>query len=179
MKQWIYLPAGPAIWGLNFKGIPTGSGHFQDSINNSKFLWPKKINSQTVNPLVFGFFKDKLGIKDVWIVDRMVGFPEPFFIGDHINRSGVNFLTGNTFSGAWPIFPDSSRIYTVPEGKDGKVIISVGPQRFSEAGKVNSYPVCEWTGLIVPVWSYIGVTVTAAALPTGTDLLLFLKNETL
>jgi hypothetical protein len=177
MNSLIYLPAGPEGWNLDLNKQPIGPNHFRSRSKPFSFLWPETINRENISPQVFRILKDRLTIDTIWLADQARGIKSPVYVSDHINRSGINFLVGNTFSEDSPTFPDSSGIYSLPEDRSGRVVVSVGSERFNKVENINTHPLCEWVGSIAPVWSYVGVRVIAVAAPTGMDILSFLIDE--
>ncbi len=177
MKPLIYLPAGPEVWNLDLNPESVGIGHFKSTGDALSFLWPAEINQETVSPQALRQLKNHLTIDTLWLIDRAKGIKSPVYVCDHMNRSGTNFLIGKTFSEEGPTFPDSGDIYSLPENRSGRIVVSVGTKRFNETEKINAHPLCEWVGSIAPVWSYVDVKVVAVAAPSGTGILSFLIHE--
>ena len=81
-------------------------------------------------------------------------------IVDHVNRSGTNFLIGETPVKNFPVFPDMSKIYNIIPGYKQVVVHTLGPSRFLKQYKQKQIT-SESVGLISPIWHYIGVNVYA------------------
>ena len=79
---------------------------------------------------------------------------------NHINRSGTNFLIGNTPFKNLPTFPDITSIYNKIKGYDQVVVHTVGSRRFKTFSEKNTL-VSEIVGLVAPVWYYVGTKIFA------------------
>ena len=104
--------------------------------------------------------KDKYFISEITIFDRIKGISKNIWIKDHINRSGLNFLSGKTPFKKLPMFPDVSKIYQPIKGLNGVTVHTVGPERFRETS-IKKAVVSESIALVAPIWYYIGVNVKA------------------
>ena len=121
---------------------------------------PEKLNELCLNPRSVLCLKEELSIKKILILDRVINLKHQACIVDHVNRSGTNFLIGNTPYKEHTQFPDMSNIYTPIKGLDKIVVHTVGIERFFNL-KVSNYYISEAVGLIAPVWHYIGVKVSS------------------
>ena len=121
---------------------------------------PEKLNQTCLNPRSVSSLKEELSIKKILILDRIINLKHQACIVDHVNRSGTNFLIGNTPYKKHTQFPDMSNIYTPIKGLDKIVVHTVGIERFFNF-KGSNYYISEAVGLIAPVWHYIGVKVSS------------------
>ncbi len=165
MKSWLYLTREPLLWDINIKPEQELAGHLMGLWLGYKILWPRKVDQETINPKIFTELKKTFHLKSLLILDKIKNGPEPVYIKDHINISGFNFLAGKTPYKNLPAFPDVSRIYNLPQGEQGVVVSCVGGGRFSEEFPEIKSIVNEWSGLITPVWNYVGINITALGFP--------------
>jgi hypothetical protein len=156
----IYLCAFTKEW--NNKVKPTGSiaNHIFGKISNQIIIWPEKINSTTINPINFDELKKNHNIKELLILDRIIGTNKPVSIINHVNRSGQNFLRNKTPFNKLPQFPDMSKIYHKISGLDTVSVHTIGEKRFKNP--LNEEVIwSELIGLIAPVAHYVGIKVFA------------------
>lgn len=121
---------------------------------------PEKLNQLCLNPRSVSSLAEELSIKKILILDRVINLEHQACIAGHVNRSGTNFLIGNTPFKKRPQFPDMSKIYTPIKKLDKIVVHTVGVERFFNF-KDCDYYISEAVGLIAPVWHYVGVTVSS------------------
>jgi len=121
---------------------------------------PEKLNQLCLNPRSVSSLREELSIKKILILDRVINLEHEVCIIGHVNRSGTNFLIGNTPYKKNPQFPDMSKIYTPIKGLDKIVVHTVGIERFFNF-KGSNYYISEAVGLIAPVWHYLGVKVSS------------------
>ena len=121
---------------------------------------PEKLNELCLNPRSVSNLTEDLSIKEILILDRVINLEHEACITDHVNRSGTNFLIGNTPYNKHPQFPDMSKIYNPIKELENIVVHTVGIERFSSF-KDSDYYISEAVGLISPVWHYIGVEVSS------------------
>ena len=121
---------------------------------------PEKLNQLCLNPRSVSNLTKDLSIKKIVILDRVINLEQQACIVGHVNRSGTNFLIGNTPYKKHPQFPDMSKIYTPIKGLDKIVVHTVGLERFFKF-KDCKYYISEAVGLIAPVWHYIGIEVSS------------------
>ena len=117
---------------------------------------PEKLNQLCLNPRSVSSLAEELSIKKILILDRVINLEHEVCIVGHVNRSGTNFLIGNTPYKKKPQFPDMSNIYTPIKELDKIVVHTVGAERFLNFKDCDHY-ISEAVGLIAPVWHYIGV----------------------
>jgi len=121
---------------------------------------PEKLNQHCLNPRSVSSLTEELSIKKILILDRVINLEHEVCIVGHVNRSGTNFLIGNTPYKKKPQFPDMSNIYTPIKELDKIVVHTVGLERFFNF-KGGNYYISEAVGLIAPVWHYIGVKISS------------------
>lgn len=128
--------------------------------NGFLYLWPEEFSSETISPKSLCHLKDKYFISEITIFDRIKGVYNNVSIKDHINRSGLNFLSGKTPFKKFPMFPDVSKIYQPIKGLNSITVHTVGPKRFRETS-IKKVVISESVALVAPIWYYIGVSVKA------------------
>ena len=121
---------------------------------------PEKLNQLCLNPTSVSSLTEDLSIERILILDRVINLKHQACIVGHVNRSGTNFLIGNTPHNKRPQFPDMSKIYNPIKELENIVVHTVGMERFSSF-KDSDYYISEAVGLIAPVWHYIGVKVSS------------------
>ena len=121
---------------------------------------PEKLNQLCLNPTSVSSLTEDLSIERILILDRVINLKHQACIVGHVNRSGTNFLIGNTPHNKRPQFPDMSKIYNSIKELENIVVHTVGMERFSSF-KDSDYYISEAVGLIAPVWHYIGVKVSS------------------
>mgnify|MGYP004387005185 CR=1 FL=1 len=90
--------------------------------------------------------------------DRISGLNKNILITDHINRSGVSFLRGETPYNKRPMFPDLSKIY-ICDKKPRVVVQTLGPKRFKKPPNELGVVFSESAAITATVWRYVGVGV--------------------
>jgi len=137
--------------------------HSHHTSNNTTYIWPNNTNNRTTNPISINTIKEDHKIKDIIILDRVRGTGSQTKAIDHINKTGENFLIGNTPHRGLPRFPDASSVY---KEKNGNVFESYG-RMFSGAPPTRnkSRIVSEWLAPVALVWSYVGVKTTGRGIP--------------
>jgi len=98
--------------------------------------------------------------------DRTLGIKEKSIIMDHVNRSGVFYLKGNTPHEQRPMFPDMSHIYEKDPTLNSVVVQTVGYGRFKKDKLKEQVLFSEAAAIIATIWHYIGVSVRGFAIPT-------------
>ena len=121
---------------------------------------PEKLSELCLNPRSVSSLTEDLSIKEILIIDRVINLEHEACITNHVNRSGTNFLIGNTPYNKHPQFPDMSNIYTTIKGLDKIVVHTVGVERFLNF-KDCDYYISEAAGIIAPIWHYIGIRVSS------------------
>ena len=125
-------------------------------IDGNAFIYPHTTTEQSINPLNLNSIKLSLSIEKVILVDRIFGEEETTKTKDHINRTGVSFLRGNTPFEELPTFPDVSNIYHT---KKGKVFMSVGDKKPLKIITGKGVVLSEWIAPIATVWHYLGTKI--------------------
>ena len=125
-------------------------------IDGNAFIYPHTTTEQSINPLNLNSIKLSLSIEKVILVDRIFGQEEMTKTKDHINRTGVSFLRGNTPFKELPTFPDVSNIYRTEKGK---VFMSIGDKNPLKIIPGKDVILSEWMAPISTVWHYLGVNV--------------------
>ena len=135
-------------------------GHNLYHLKNRQVLVPQKFSKTIIRPKNFYKIKKRLGLENICIVDKVYSNIEFVCIIDHVNRSGTNFLIGETPVKNFPVFPDMSKIYNTIPGYKQVVVHTLGPSRFLKQYKQKQIT-SESVGLISPIWHYVGVNVSA------------------
>jgi hypothetical protein len=157
----IYLCAFTKEWKKKVKPAGSIASHNYGKINNQIILWPKKIDSATINPGNFSELKKHYNIKELLFIDRLIGINKPVSIIEHVNRSGQNFLRSKTPFNKLPQFPDMSKIYQKISGLDTVIVHTIGEKRFKSPLNEEEVIWSEMIGLIAPVAHYVGIKVFA------------------
>ena len=160
--KYIYLCSREIAKQFGFIGKKK-ENHSHHTSNNITYFWPNKTNNRTTNPISINRIKEDHKIKDIVILDRVRGTRAQTTAIDHINKTGENFLIGNTPHGGLPRFPDASNVY---KEKNGNVFESYG-RKFNKAPptKNKSRIISEWLAPVALVWSYVGATTTGRGIP--------------
>jgi len=154
MKKFTYSLLSPKRFISSYKK----ERHIVFKLEKHTHLVPEKLNRLCLNPETILNLTKHLSIKKILIFDKVQNIKKEFSIVDHVNRSGTNFLIGNTPHKNRAQFPDMSKIYEPIKGLDKIVVHTVGEKRFSNF-KSSDYNVSESIGLIAPLWHYVGVRV--------------------
>jgi len=157
----IYLCYFTEEWNKHVQKEGSIAGHKFGKLNEREIIWPKSIDSETVNPKNFIKLKNEFSLKKLLFVDRLMGTKDIVSIGNHINRSGQNFLRGVTPEGKFPQFPDMSKIYNKINGMETTVVHTVGSERFHSIQNDENIIWSESIGLIAPAAHYVGIKVFA------------------
>ena len=110
--------------------------------------------------------KKKYQIKTVNMYDRTIGIKEKSIIIDHVNRSGVFYLKGNTPHKQRPMFPDMSYIYEKDPPLKSIIVQTLGYSRFKKVKLEERVFFSEAAAIIATIWHYVGVSVRGFAIPT-------------
>ena len=135
-------------------------GHSFYYLKNLQVLVPHEFSKIIIRPKNFYKIKNRLCLENICIVDKVCSNIEFVCIVDHVNRSGTNFLIGETPVKKFPVFPDMSKIYNTIPGYKQVVVHTLGPSRFLKQYKQKQIT-SESVGLISPIWHYVGVNVYA------------------
>ena len=134
--------------------------------DNDVFIVPNQFDETSMSPTKFLGLKNKYRIKTVNMYDRTLGIKEKSIIIDHINRSGVFYLKGNTPNEQRPMFPDMSYIYEKDSPLKSIVVQTLGYDRFKKAKPKEQVFFSEAAAFIATIWHYVGVSVRGFAIPT-------------
>ncbi len=157
----IYLCAFTKEWNKRIKLKRSMADHYYGEINNRIILWPKKIDSATINPKNFYELKKQYNLKELIFIDRLIGTSKVVSIINHVNRSGQNFLRSKTPFNQFPQFPDMSKIYNQISGLDTVVVHTIGERGFQKPPAEENVIWSELVGLIAPIAHYVGIKVFA------------------
>jgi len=137
--------------------------HSYYTSKNTTYIWPNNTNKRTTNPVSIHTIKENHKIKEIIILDRVRGTRAQTTAVDHINKTGENFLIGNTPLGGLPRFPDASNVY---KEKNGNVFESYG-RKFNKPllTKNKNRTISEWMAPVALVWSYVGAKTTGSGIP--------------
>ena len=133
--------------------------------NNDMFIVPNQLNEISISPIEFLGLKNKYQIKTVNMYDRTFGIKEKSIIVDHVNRSGVFHLKGNTPHEQRPMFPDMSYIYEKDRPSNSIIVQTLGYERFKEAKLKEQVFFSEAAAIIATIWHYVDVRVRGFAIP--------------
>ena len=103
--------------------------------------------------------KERYNIEVIRMFDRVIGTEKNVVITDHINRSGLSFLAGNTPYQNFPMFPNMSNIYIKKEKDVGKCVHTIGPDEFKKAPQEKGVIFSESAAIIATLWHYVGVRI--------------------
>ena len=134
--------------------------------NNDVFIVPNQFNETSISPTEFLGLKNKYQIKTLNMYDRTFGIREKSIIIDHVNRSGVFYLKGNTPHKQRPMFPDMSYIYEKDPPLKRIIVQTLGYSRFKKVKLEERVFFSEAAAIIATVWHYVGVSVRGFAIPT-------------
>ena len=166
----IYLCATPEKLGTRPKSITEMASHKCDKLNDRTFLYPTKIDSETINPQKFNELKNHYNIIELLFIDRISGADKAVSIINHINRSGQNFLRNKTPFEKFPQFPDMSKIYNKISGFESTIVHTIGSKRFKNISSDENVVWNESIGLIAPVAHYVGIKVFAIGVNNFDDI---------
>jgi len=160
--KYIYLCSRKIAKQFNIVGKKK-KNHSYYTLKNTTYIWPNNTNKRTTNPLSINRIKEDYKIKDIVILDRVRGTKTQTTAVDHINKTGKNFLIGNTPHGNLPRFPDTSNVY---KEKKGSVFESYGG-KFNKAKPIRnkSRVISEWLAPVALVWSYVGAKTKGRGIP--------------
>ena len=152
------------------------AGHEFGKIEKKTIIWPKNIDSATINPKSFIELKKQFKLERLLIIDKLAGTDGVVSIINHINRSGQNFLRGNTPEEKFPQFPDMSKIYNKIKGLDTAVVHTLGYKRFQDLPNEENVVWSEVIGLIAPVAHYVGIKIFAIGGNTFENIKQYIRN---
>ena len=134
--------------------------------DNDVFIVPNQFNETSISPNEFLGLKNKYQIETVNMYDRTFGIKEKSIIIDHVNRSGVYYLKGNTSFKQYPMFTDMSHVYEKDPLLNNIVVQTVGYERFKKNKLKKQAFYSEAAAIIATIWHYVGVSVRGFAIPT-------------
>ena len=132
---------------------------------NDIFIVPNQFNKTSISPTEFLGLKNKYQIKTLNMYDRTFGIKEKSIIIDHVNRSGVFHLKGNTPHEQRPMFPDMSYIYKKDSLLESIIVQTLGYSRFKKVKLEERVFFSEAAAIIATIWHYVGVSVRGFAIP--------------
>ena len=133
--------------------------------NNDVFIVPNQFNETSISPTEFLELKNKYQIKKVNMYDRTHGIKEKSLIIDHVNRSGVFHLKGNTPFKQRPMFPDMSYVYEKDPSLKSIIVQTLGYNRFKNVKLEEEVFFSEAAAIIATIWHYVDVRVRGFAIP--------------
>ena len=143
-----------------FSAKETAFNHNIFQTVDGRHIVPIAFSDESVNPKSFFGLKKMYDPGSILIIDRLKNTDRDVCIMDHVNKSGTNFLIGKTPHKELPTFPDMGHIYKPIQNLKQVLVHTVGPERFSSETGIDEI-VSEATGLIAPLWHYVGVVVFA------------------
>ena len=133
--------------------------------DNDVFIVPNQFNEKSISPTEFLGLKNKYQIETVNMYDRTVGINEKSIIIDHVNRSGVFHLKGNTPHEHRPMFPDMSYVYEKDPLLKNIIVQTLGYNRFKNVKFKERVFFSEAAAIIATIWHYVDVRVRGFAIP--------------
>ena len=153
-----YFNAPPKEFGIKIHFKEKTFGHHIKKGPRRTVVNPTCFNKKNISLKNLDQLKKKLNIERVYMFDQISGLNKNTLITDHINRSGVSFLLGETPYNKRPMFPDLSKIYTCDK-KRGVVVQTLGPKRFKNPPNEPGVVFSESSAIFATLWHYIGVEV--------------------
>ena len=142
--------------------------------NKNILIWPATNSNSTISPQEFLELISYFNFKKIILIDTIFNTDLIIKAVDHINRTGLNYLIGNTPYKSLPTFPDVSNTY---REKNGKVFISVGNRNKTKIKNNNKNILSKWVAPIAVVWSYLGINIEAYGVNSQIKSLNFLNEE--
>ena len=134
-------------------------------LNNSVIIWPDEVLPTTCSPKNLVELKKVVDTNTITILDRIKNKNNITRISGHINRSGQNFLVGNTPFLDKPQFPDMSNIYVLRSNQK-TTVHTIGRERYLSTETLNNETVwSESIALVATVFSYLGFTTEGFGVP--------------
>ena len=134
-------------------------GHLIKRGSSITVVNPTRFSKKNISLKNLDQLKKNLNIERIYIVDKISGLNKNILITDHINRSGISFLRGETPYNKKPMFPDLSKVYTCDEKKPRVVVQTLGPKRFKKPPSEPGVIFSESAAILTTLWHYIGVEV--------------------
>ena len=153
-----YFNAPPKEFGIKTHFKEKTFGHYIKRGPKRTDINPTCFNKKNISLKNLDQLKKKLNIERIYMFDRISGLNKNILIADHINRSGISFLRGETPYKKKPMFPDLSKIYMCDE-KQGTVVQTLGPKKFKNPPNEPGVVFSESAAIFATLWHYIGVEV--------------------
>ena len=128
-------------------------------------IWPDEVSPTTCSPKNLVELKKVVDTNTITILDRIKNKNSITRIYGHINKSGQNFLVGNTPFLDKPQFPDMSNIYVLRSNQK-TTVHTIGRERYLSTETLNNEIIwSESIALVATVFSYLGFTVEGFGVP--------------
>ena len=154
-----YFNASPNDFGIKIDFKEKTFGHQIKRGSRKTVLNPTRFSKKNISLKNLDQLKKKLNIGRIYIFDRISGLNKNILITDHINRSGISFLRGETPYNKRPMFPDLSKVYTHYEKTPRVVVQTLGPKRFKKPPSEPGVVFSESAAIFTTLWHYIGVEI--------------------
>ena len=153
-----YFNGPPKKFGIKTDFKEKIFGHYIKRESKKTIVNPTHFSKKSISLKNLNQLRKKLNIGRIYIFDRISGLNKNILIADHINRSGVSFLRGETPYKKKPMFPDLSKIY-ICDKKQGIVVQTLGPKKFKNPPNEPGVVFSESAAIFATLWHYIGVEV--------------------
>ena len=154
-----YFNAPPSAFGIKIKFNENIFGHNIKRGPKRTVVSPTRFSKKNISPRTLHQLKKDLNINQINMLDRISGLTKNILIADHINRSGISFLRGETPYNKGPMFPDLSKVYLNNKKKQGIVVQTLGPKNFKKPPNEPGIVFSESAAILATMWHYIGVEV--------------------
>ena len=155
----LYFNVPPKDFGIKIEFKEKIFGHHIKKGSKKIFVYPTRFSKKNISLKNLDQLKKKLNIEQIYMFDRISGLNKNLLITDHINRSGISFLRGETPYNNRPMFPDLSKTYISDKKKQGIVVQTLGPKRFKKPPSEPGVVFSESAAIFATLWHYIGVEV--------------------
>ena len=155
----LYFNAHPKAFGIKTDFKEKTFGHQIKRGSRVTVVSPNQISKKNLSLKNLNELKKNLNINKIYILDRISGLNKNILITDHINRSGISFLRGETPYNKRPMFPDLSKVYTHYEKNPRVVVQTLGPKRFKKPPSEPGVVFSESAAIFTTLWHYIGVEI--------------------
>ena len=170
-----YFNASPKDFGIKTDFKEKTFGHQIKKGSKRVVVSPNQISKKNLSLKNLNELKKNLNINKIYILDRISGLNKNILITDHINRSGISFLLGETPYNKRPMFPDLSKIYIGDKKNQGFVVQTLGPKRFKKPPIEPGVVFSESAAIIATLWHYIGVEVVCFGIGKPNEAKSFLE----
>ena len=154
-----YFNAPLKTFGIKIDFKEKTFGHHIKRGSKTTVINPIRFSKKNISLNNLDQLKKDLNIEQICIFDRISGLNKNTLITDHINRSGISFLRGETPYKKGPMFPDLSKVYTCDKKKQGVIVQTLGPKRFKKLPSEKGVVFSESAAIFTTLWNYIGVSV--------------------